>query len=109
MDDVNMNDKADTTDRVVLENPNTGTTDGTIARAYYEPVRDAILAAIAEAGTLPFADLRGEVERRTDSDMWHDASVGWYTTTVKLDLEAKGMIEREGSPQMLRLSPDPGE
>jgi len=95
---------ADKTDRVVLENPNTGSTDGTIARSFYDPVRDAILAAIGEAGQLPFAELRAEVERRTRPGLWEDSSVGWYTTTVKLDLEAKGLIEKEGSPQILRLS-----
>lgn len=90
-------------DRVVLENPNTGSTDGTIAREFYDPVRAAILAAIGEAGQLPLSELRSEVERRTRADLWKDASVGWYTTTVKLDLEAKGLVEKEGSPQVLRL------
>ena len=34
-----------------------------------------------------------------------DGSISWYVTTVKLDLEAKGMIERipKVSPQQLRL------
>ena len=92
-------------DRVVMDNPNTGRTNGTIARSFYDPVRAAIIAAIDEAGTLPFTELRDAVEQRTPPDMWDDASVGWYTTTVKLDLEAKGIIEREGSPQILRLAP----
>ncbi len=47
---------------------------------------------------------RPAFERRTPAEMWSDASVGWYTTTVKLDLEAKGIIEKEGSPQILRLA-----
>ena len=94
---------AEKTERVTLENPNTGRTDGTIARSFYDPVRAAILEAIDEAGTLPLADLRAEVERRTPAELWADASVGWYTTTVKLDLEAKGLLLKEGSPQILRL------
>lgn len=98
-----MTEHADKTDRVVLENPNTGSTDGTIGRSFYDPVRAAVLAAIGEAGQLPLAELRAEVERRTNPDLWEEASVGWYTTTVKLDLEAKGLIEKEGSPQILRL------
>ncbi|MGI9616712.1 MAG: DUF6958 family protein [Acidimicrobiales bacterium] len=89
--------------RVAIENPNTGRTDGTIARSFYDPVRQAILDAIGEADGLPFAELRAEVERRTPSELWKDASVGWYTTTVKLDLEAKGLVTKEGSPQILRL------
>ena len=92
------------TDRVVMQNPNTGRDDNTIARAMYEPVREAILAAIGEAGVLALSELRGEVERRTPATMWEDASVGWYTTSVKLDLEAKGLITKEGSPQQLHLA-----
>lgn len=102
-----MASAADKRDRVVMENPNTGSTDGTIARSFYDPVRDAILAAIGEAGQLPFSELRAEVEKRTNAELWEDASVGWYTTTVKLDLEAKGLIEKEGSPQVLRLAKSP--
>ena len=90
-------------DRVMMQNPNTGRDDMRISRAMYEPVRAAILDAIDEAGVLPFAELRAEVEKRTPPEMWADASVGWYTTTVKLDLEAKGLIVKEGSPQQLRL------
>ena len=34
-----------------------------------------------------------------------DGSIGWYVTTVKLDLEARGVIERvpNVTPQQLRL------
>lgn len=91
------------TSRITIENPNTGRTDGTIARSFYDPVRQAILDAIGEADGLPFAELRNEVARRTPSELWEDASVGWYTTAVKLDLEAKGLVVKEGSPQILRL------
>lgn len=91
-------------ERVTMQNPNTGRDDATIARRMYEPVRAAILEAIGEAGTLAFADLPAQVEARTPAELWEDASLGWYTTTVKLDLEAKGLIEREGSPQRLRLA-----
>jgi DNA-binding transcriptional ArsR family regulator len=92
-------------DRVMLQNPNTGTDDVRIRRALYEPVRAAILDAVAEAGGIPFSALRAEVERRTPATLWDDASVGWYTTAVKLDLEAKGLLTRSGSPQVLELSP----
>ena len=91
-------------ERVTMQNPNTGRDDGTIAKRMYDPVRAAILDAIGDAGTLPFAQLPAEVEARTPPELWEDASLGWYTTTVKLDLEAKGLIEREGSPQQLRLA-----
>ncbi|MEM8902586.1 MAG: hypothetical protein AAGF02_02695 [Actinomycetota bacterium] len=91
-------------ERVTMQNPNTGRDDGAIAKRMYDPVRAAILDAIREAGTLAFADLPAEVEARTPAELWDDASLGWYTTTVKLDLEAKGLLTRAGSPQQLRLA-----
>lgn len=90
-------------DRVMMENPNTGRDDVRITRAIYEPVRKAILEAIEDAGDLPLSELAGEVERRTPNELWDNASLMWYTTTVKLDLEAKGLILKKGSPQILSL------
>ncbi len=96
-------------DRITIKNPNTGRDDTRILRSMYDPVRSAILDAIRDAGTMPFQDLAGEGQRRTPPEMWESASVGWYTTTVKLDLEARGEIERvpRSSPQMLRIAGGP--
>lgn len=93
-----------TDDRVMLKNPNTGRDDLRILTAVYEPTRSAILGAIGEVDELPNSELRAEVERRTDPALWADNSVGWYTTSVKLDLEARGLIAKEGSPQRLSLT-----
>lgn len=92
----------------MLQNPNTGRDDMTIARTIYEPVRAAILSAIGDAGELSNAQLREEVERRTPAGLWETSSVGWYTTSIKLDLEAKGLITKTGSPQILRLGKSSG-
>ena len=64
----------------------------------------SILAAIGAAGVLPFGDLPAAVTTRLPADF--DGSIGWYTTTVKLDLEARGLIERVRgqTPQHLRLA-----
>lgn len=94
----------DDDERVMLQNPNTGRDDARIRRRYYDPVREAILAALGDAGELRLSDLYGEVEQRTSADLWEDGSVGWYTMSVKLDLEAKGLIEKFGKPQKLRLA-----
>ncbi len=93
-------------DRITVRNPNTGRDSARILRRIYEPVRGAILQAIGEAGELAFKDLRAEVARLTPSGLWEKSSAGWYTTTVKLDLEARGLIERipRSSPQRLRLA-----
>ncbi len=91
-------------ERISLENPNTGG-NLRIRKLYYDHVRDAILHAINEAGELKFSDLANQVLARTPTELWADASVGWYATSVKLDLEAKGLIAKEGSPQFMWLTP----
>jgi hypothetical protein len=74
-----------------------------IDRHKYELVREAILATIRERGQVLFKQLSGEVTERLPESF--DGSVGWYTTTVKLDLEARGLIERlpDKSPQVLQM------
>ena len=94
-------------DRIDALHPTPGKQPVRIKRHMYEPVRKAILDAVAEADELPFGQLREAVAQRTPASLWSDASVGWYTTTVKLDLEARGLIERVpgAGPQRLRRSP----
>ena len=72
----------------------------------YEATKSAILESIQEAGEtgVAFGELSSEVERRSDPAIWAERSVGWYTTTVKLDLEARSLIRRSGSPQRLHLA-----
>ncbi len=81
-----------------------GKTGVNISRDKYDRVRAAILAAVRERGTLPFGELAGRVGETLGDGF--DGSIGWYTTTVKLDLEARGEIERvpHVSPQQLRLA-----
>jgi hypothetical protein len=69
----------------------------------YEAIKAAILNAIGAAGQLPFSELPAVVERNLEAPF--NGSIGWYTTTVKLDLEARGLIERlpDVAPQVLRL------
>ena len=75
-----------------------------IDKQKYEQMKSAILESIRAAGTLPFKELSASAEERLPAD-W-EGSVGWYTTTVKLDLETRGLIERipGQSPQMLRVT-----
>ncbi|MEZ4771241.1 MAG: hypothetical protein R2844_22830 [Caldilineales bacterium] len=74
-----------------------------IDKAKYDAVRQAILDSLAERGDIPFGDLGEAVAAHLTEPF--DGSVGWYTTTVKLDLEARGEIERVAgrSPQVVRL------
>jgi hypothetical protein len=66
-------------------------------------MRDAIEAALVAAGEMSLKHLRQEEHRRIAGKS--DGSFSWCVTRVKLDLEAKGIIERVPSrtPRRLRL------
>jgi len=89
-------------DRILTKHP-AGKAGVNIAREKYDAVRLAILQAIGDCGELAFRELAGEVSLRLDREF--EGSVSWYVTTVKLDLEARGEIERipNRRPQVLRL------
>jgi hypothetical protein len=87
-------------------NVNKGAAGMRVSAETYEAVKKAILAAVPRnrQGIL-FKDLPREVAKRADKSLFpKKGSASWYTTVVKLDLEARGLIERiPGSvPQRLR-------
>ena len=74
----------------------------------FDVIRVAIINAITDAGQdgLLFSELTGEVRKRLSASELKDlGSVGWHTTTVKLELEGRGEIDRVAgkSPQRLFL------
>jgi hypothetical protein len=79
-----------------------------VSRQKYEVVRKTILDTIHKAGEITFLDLFNSVIDQLAGRF--EGSIGWYITTVKLDLEARGLIERvtDATPQRLRLA-DPNE
>ena len=83
--------------------PEAGKQGVNINEEKYGIVRDAILETIREHGTITFQELTKEVNRKLEGHF--DGSISWYVTTTKLDLEARGTIERlPGSkPQRIRL------
>ena len=75
-----------------------------ISKQKYDAMRAAITKTLA-AGDMTHTHLVKGVEQRLQGGF--DGSVKWYVETVKLDLEARGVIERvpKTSPQLLRLVP----
>ncbi len=73
-----------------------------ITRQRYDAMRAAIVDTLAE-GEMAYTKLVEGVEERLQGSF--DGSIRWYTETVKLDLEARGVIERvpRTKPQLLRL------
>ena len=75
----------------------------------YEIIRRAMLASLTEADWLPFTELEEAVRARLEEDEVPKAlfpkpgSVRWYCKAVQLDLEARGLIERQPRKSPLRL------
>ena len=75
-----------------------------ISRSKYEMIRQAILNAIRSQGSISFQGLVSLIDYNLRNRF--EGSIPWYVTTVKLDLEARGEIERLPGPgeQNLRLT-----
>ena len=74
-----------------------------ISRAKYDTMSRAIQDSLRTHQSMMFKELTEEVRSKLGGSF--DGSISWYVTTVKLDLEARGVIERipNSAPQRLRL------
>ena len=90
-------------ERIVTLHPVEGKSGVNITRQKYDLIREAIIYALNQEGQLTFQELRSAVEVRLEGHF--EGSTGWYFTTIKLDLEARGIVVRvgSGSPQRLQL------
>ncbi len=75
-----------------------------IDKAKYEAVRVAIIEVLQVRGEMTFQGLMDAVHEKLAGNF--EGSIGWYYTSVKLDLEARGEIERApgSKPQRIRLT-----
>ena len=93
--------------RVVCHTPTPGKKPTRIHRWKYDLLRGIILDILADsADGVQFRSLPSLIEKRLSPEQRASlGSVSWYTTTVKLDMEVKGDIERvpRVTPQLLRL------
>ena len=87
----------------MTRHPDPGKSGVNISRQKYDAIRVAILDAIRARGEITFTELTQDVRIRLEGTF--EGSISWYVTTVKLDLEARGLIERvpKSRPQRLRL------
>lgn len=91
-------------ERITTRHPQ-GKVGVNISKAKYDVLRGAITDSLQKQGEMTFSELGDAVRQRLEGNF--EGSNSWYYTTVKLDLEARGLIERvgTGSPQLLRLRP----
>ncbi len=76
-----------------------------IQKSKYDVVRNFIIQTLQAYGVISYEDLSDLAEEKL-SDF--PGKVVWYVVTVKLDLEARGIIERvpKTSPHQLRMTTD---
>jgi hypothetical protein len=91
------------TERILTLHPE-GKEGVNIEKVKYDQVKSAILETLQGIEEMSFNRLGKEVKAKLSGSF--EGSVSWYYTTVKLDLEARGLIERipDQKPQLLRLT-----
>lgn len=74
-----------------------------INKEKYEIIRKAILSTLRAEKEMTFMKLSRAVEKEVNGNF--EGSVMWYVTTVKLDLEARGVVKRvpHSRPQLIKL------
>ncbi|MDE2935962.1 MAG: hypothetical protein OXP37_03880 [Chloroflexota bacterium] len=97
--------------RVPILNPKPGTKPVRISATRYYDLKGAMLCKLgASAQGIAFADLADACSDSISSPLWEGSSLGWYVTSVKLDLEARGLIHRTSRKgrQLVHLGPGAG-
>jgi DNA-binding Lrp family transcriptional regulator len=89
--------------RVLTKHPDPGKQGVRISKAKYDLIRRMILDLLRANGEITFTQLANAVNERLAGKF--DGSISWYVITVKLDLEARNVIERvpKSKPQRLRM------
>ena len=91
--------------KVLCKHPDPDRQGTNIDRDKYDAMRKALLKHIpARTEGVPFQGMGAAVRPLLPNRVFAGASISWYVTTVKLDLEARGLIERVrgAKPQRLR-------
>ena len=96
--------------RVAVLNPRPGTKPVRISAPRYYDLKGALMRNLQENEQgIAFADLPEVCANSLAAPLWENASLGWYVTSVKLDLEARGLIYRSSRKgrQQVHLGPGP--
>lgn len=82
-----------TSKKVIVTHPRTGT-ERKFDPAIYEPVKAAILQSLKGSKGKTFTELTDEVVKIIRKKMpGFKKSIPWYTISIRLDLETRGMVE----------------
>ncbi|MBL7740692.1 MAG: hypothetical protein JNK14_15850 [Chitinophagaceae bacterium] len=97
------------TQKVILTHPRTGS-EFTIDANIYEPIKAAILQSLKGSKGKTFTEVTDDVVSIIRKKMpGFEKSIPWYTISIRLDLETKGIVETftEKGKKLNRLNPRP--
>lgn len=80
-----------------------------ISKEKYDQITTTLLEIVREHQEITYQDMNDiAIERLTGK---FEGSIPWYVVTVKLDLEARGVLERipKTSPHKVRIAASAGE
>jgi hypothetical protein len=87
--------------KILTKHPN-GKKGVSISKEKYDIIKTEIIESL-EKKELTYTMITKSVEKKLDNNF--EGSIGWYVESVKLDLEARNIIERipKTKPQLYRL------
>jgi hypothetical protein len=92
-------------DKILTRNPDPNKKGVKIDKDRYDFIHTEILKVLHDKGSIGAMQLVWELDNRIGDEKF-DASVGWYTTAIRLDMEAKKEIlyNREDKKPLITLS-----
>ena len=90
-------------EKILTRHPDPNKQGVRISQAKYDLIRGTILDLLRANREMTFTELTNAVDERLGGEF--DGSISWYVTTVKLDLEARDVIQRvpKSKPQRLQM------
>jgi len=90
-------------EKILTMHPEKGKKGVNISKKKYDTIKNFLVAKIKEAGEISYQDLNDMAVAELKESF--EGSVPWYVVSVKLDLEARGVIERvpKTSPHLVRM------
>jgi hypothetical protein len=104
-----MSKVAKTKKKTTTTHPRTGS-QFNMDSAIYEPFKAAILQSLKGSRGKTFTELTDDVVKVIRKKLpGFKKSIPWYTISIRLDLETRGIVETftEGGKKLNRLSPSP--
>lgn len=90
-------------ERIMTLHPDPSKQGVRINQRKYDTIRYEVLQVLKKEGSCTYTELADSVRRSLGGRF--DGSTSWYVTVLKLDLEARGVIERipKTRPEKVRL------